>query len=436
MRKYYQAALAIIAIVSLLSLLFYRHEYIKLRYVLEVLNYFGKPNQRDVETNCTTVPPVFSKLNLKLDEPLSSWQRLDDDLYVYSAYSIREQQVQAIGFGSLDSIKDMQCEMFFENEVIPVLGVFKYVLINSNSDVTNVPSNYNGYHFHCTHTRSKVPVGIAFVTKSNSDINNMPVLPVKSQLQSLNYTNAGICVVPPLVKQLHPLEMLSFISFHDLIGMNNFIIYDFGVFNEFNSYMKNLPKAENLYGKFTYTVIPWNFPFFGIDRNVIRDIIEADCLYRTYNKVKYVATLSWEEYVVLKYHHSLINVMADHKKSRLKADRYKLTSLTFCTEQAGNMQTSNTSFDIFTKTRFDPNVIDNHSIYIHSSHDILKSNIYTREIGKDLVVVNRYKHCSEKAVPETAVMYDTSILRFTDDVYNSPVSKKFMTENRLSLAKN
>ncbi|XP_034176874.1 uncharacterized protein LOC117602680 [Osmia lignaria lignaria] len=424
MRKYYQAALAITAIVSLVSLLFYRHEYNKLRYVLEVFNYFGKPNQKGIEINCTNNVPIFTKSNMKFEEPLSSWQRLDDDLYVYSAYNVHKNEIQVIGFGSSNSIKDMQCVIFFEDEIEPILGSFTHLPINNNLRTIN--TDINGYHFYCAYTQNKIPVGITFLTKSNTDLNNTPILPVKSESHNSNYTNIGMCVSPPLVKPMQLSEMISFINFHDIIGADNFIVYDFGIPNQFNSNLKELSQSQNPYWRFTYTVVPWNFPFPGTDLTVIKDLIQADCLYRTYNKVMYVITLSWEEYIVLRYHHSLVDLMVDYKKSRLKADRYKLKTLIFCTQQPDSANLKNSTFLIFNKMYFDPSIPDNQSVYIYNAHETFKQrNIYTREIGKDLVTLNRYTHCFGRLNSDTNNK-DTSILKFAEDMF-----KKFMIVSNL-----
>lgn len=437
MRKYYQAALAVTAIVSLVSLLVYRHEYNKLRYVLEVFNYFGKPNPKNIESNCTNNVPVFAKFNAKFEEPFSSWQRLDNELYVYSAYNVYEKEVQVIGFGSRNSIKDMQCVIFFENEIKPTLGTFKYVSIDNNTNVTHSDkrSNYRGYRFYCTYTKDKVPVGISFLTKSNTNLNDTPILSIRSALHNSNQTNVAVCVTPPLIKPMHVSEMVAFINFHDIIGMDNFVVYDFGIPNEFSSTLKELSKTPNPYWKFTYTTVPWNFPFLGIHPDIVKDLIQADCLYRTYNKVRYIVALSWEEYVVLRYHHSLVDLMGDFKRSKLKADRYKLKTLIFCTQQTDSALVKNLPFTIFKKTEFDPSIIDNRPIYVYNGHNPLKKdNIYTRNIGKDLVTVNRYKYCFEKPNPETGTQ-DTSILRFKEDIQNSPMFKKFIIENKTLVKK-
>ncbi|XP_017875395.1 uncharacterized protein LOC108622196 [Ceratina calcarata] len=435
MKKYYQAALLVTALVSLVSLLFYRHEYNKLRYVLEVFNYFGKPNQRSAETNCTDNVSIFSKFSVRLEEPTSSWQRLENDLYVYSAYNIRDKEIQAVGLASLNVIKDVQCAVLFENTV-PILGSFSSIPIDNG---TNVDKNFDhrGYHFYCAYTRNEIPVGVMFLTEFDSnqfEYDATPILPLKTQPQSLDYTNAAICIIPPTIRSMQLSQMISFINFHDLIGVDNFIVYDFGIPNDFNSRFRELSRSQSPYWKFTYTVLPWNFPFLGLDSSIIRDLIQADCLYRTYNKVMYVVAISWEEYIVLKYHHTLTDLMKDYKKSRLKAERYKLSSSTFCTQQTDSPAVKNVSYTIFKKFTYYPNVPDNQPIYIYNTHEVLsRKNIFTRDIGKDLATVNHYTYCRGNQFYTETGVEDKSIARFVEDIQSSQMFRTFAKENKLLL---
>jgi len=425
MRKYYQAALAITAVISLISLLIYRHEYNRLRYVLEVFNYFGKPLPRRTE-NCTNFYPMSTIFNTKFDEPIPSWQRLEDDLYVYSAYSINDKEIRAIGLGTVNGVANIQCLIFFENESKPILGSFRFIPISStviSSREGN--SKYEGYHFVCTYVSDETPIGITFVTKSNKYLNYTPIFSIKVQPRSSSHTRIGMCVIQSSVKPMQSLDMISFISFHTLIGMDNFIIYDFGIPNELNMKLKEMANDPNSFWKFTYNVIPWNFPFMEIDSNIIKEIIEVDCLYRTYNNVAYAITLSWNEYVVLKYHHAMIDLMADFKRSKLAADRYKLKTMVFCMQQANNKRHANFTLTILEKTKSDINIVEDHPIYVYKPHIILKnSHMYTREIGNELAIVNQYKYCDN--YKDGQGIEDRTILRFAQDIQSSLIFRKYL----------
>lgn len=429
MRKYYQAALAIIAIISLVSLLIYRHEYNRLRYVLEVFNYFGKPGPRS-DANCTSSNPIFT-FNAKFDEPIPSWQRLEDDLYIYSAYSINNKEIRAIGLGTINSVSNMQCLVFFENESKPILGSFKFIPIgNAIAMSLGENSRYGGYHFICIYTSNETPTGITFVTKSNKYLNYAPIFPIKVQPQSLSHSRIGVCVMQSSMKPIQSADMIGFISFHALIGMDNFIVYDSGISNEFNSKLKEMANDLASFWKFTYTVVPWNFPFTEIDQNIIREIIEIDCLYRTYNNVAYAIALSWNEYVVLKYHHAMIDLMADFKRTKLIADRYKLKATTFCTQQIDNKQYANSTLIMLKKTKSNVNILEDHSVYIHKPHVTLQnSHIYTKEIRKDLVAINQYKYCD--SYKDSREVEDLTILRFAQDMQNSSILRKYLGLNNM-----
>ncbi|KAL0118613.1 hypothetical protein PUN28_009350 [Cardiocondyla obscurior] len=427
MRKYYQAALTVTAVVSLISLLIYIHEYNKLRYVLEVFNYFGQPGPRKADASCANVSSSFTSFSAKFDEPIPSWQHLEDDLYIYSAYSINEKEIRAVGLGTRSSISNVQCLVYFEDESKPILGSFKFNPIG-NAVVSNLREGlrYGGYHFVCTYTSDKTPTGITFVKKSNKYLNYAPIFSIKIQPQSLSHSRIAVCVTQSLIKPTKSIDMIGFIAFHALIGMDNFIIYDSGIPNEFNSKLKEMANDPTSFWKFTYTVVPWNFPFTEIDQNVIREIIETDCLYRTYNNAAYAITLSWNEYVNLKYHHATIDLLADYKKTnKMVADRYKLQLTTFCTQQADNKQYANSTLIVLKKTKTSENILEDRSICIHKPFVTLqKSRVYVKEIGKNLIAVNQYKYCNN--YKETKEIEDLTILRFAQDIQNSSILRKYL----------
>ncbi|KAL2732027.1 hypothetical protein V1478_004715 [Vespula squamosa] len=429
MRKYYQAALAIVAIVSLISVLFYRHEYNKLRYVLEVFNYFGKPNQKQISTNCINNNVSFIEHNIKLDEPVSSWQRLNNDLYVYSAYNLRNNKVHAISFSKKNAISNLQCIIYFEHETKAFVGNYKYIVISNTPYFANEEekAGYNGYYLICAYTGNKIPIGVSFFTEFDKDDTNAPILSVVTQPQNLNNNDITVCIIPPLLKPMHEIDMITFLSFHELIGINNFIAYDFGIANMLNNRLKELSIRNVPQSNFAYTTVPWNFPFSRLDANIMRDIIEADCLHRTYNKIMYIAILSWQEYIVLNYHHSVIDLLADYKSSKLLADRYKLNSLTFCTKELDDTFSTNFTLIMYRKIQFDTDLTDHYPIFISKPHEVLsKNNVYTQKMAKDLILVHNYKTCSDVKKIQKVNIFNTSIPRFSKDIRNSPIFTRFI----------
>lgn len=89
MRKYQQLLLLLISIVCVITLLFYRHEYLKLRSVLSVLDFFG--NADSVNTQCIKFSSDFKAdiiERYKFSEPRSTWTRMENH-YIYSSFWVR-----------------------------------------------------------------------------------------------------------------------------------------------------------------------------------------------------------------------------------------------------------------------------------------------------------------------------------------------------------
>ena len=427
MRKYYQAALLITAVVSLVLLLFYRHEYNRLRYVLEVFNYFGKPNQEANKINCSKDVPEIKKYSVDLSEPLSAWQRLDDDLYVYSSYVRNNRKIETISYGKLTD-PNLDCNIFFDELLTPIPGTFSFNTIGNTSDIPGRTA-YRGYILICEYTEDMTPVGVNYQPKHQLLFNaNSPILPVKTQAKSLTYNGSALCVAPPLNIPMSRAEMISFLNFHELVGMNHFVIYDYGIPNVFHKALKRMAQDSHPKWSFTYEVIPWNFPIREIHPNVIKSIIEADCLYRTYNKVMYAATISWEEYIVLKYHHVVSDLLVDFERTRMFGNRYIIQTQTFCVQQRDDKRSSNSTPIVLRKTYTSPNALDANFLYIYKPHESLHvKDMKTLKAAANLIILNRYVSCNDyNANNVESNKYEPSILRFAADMQNSPIFRKFI----------
>lgn len=427
MRKYYQAALLITAVVSLVSLLFYRHEYNRLRYVLEYFDYFGKPSQETSKVNCPREKVEVEKIYVGLNEPLSAWQRIDDDLYVYSSYVTNNRKIQTISYGKLTN-PNLDCNVFFEDLLTPIPGIFSFTIIGNTSDIPGRTA-YRGYSLICEYTESMIPVGVTFQPRDQILFNaNSPLLAVKNLAKSLTYNGSALCVAPPLNIPISRSEMISFLNFHELVGMNHFVIYDYGIPNAFHKAIRKMAQDSHPKWNFTYEVVPWNFPIREIHPNVIRNIIEADCLYRTFNKVMYAATVSWEEYIVLKYHHIVSDLLLDFERTKMYGNRYIIQTQTFCTQQKDDKRSTNSTPIILRKTYTSPNALDANHLYIYKPHESLNvKGIKTLKAAANLIIVNRYVSCNDYNANNVETnKYESSILRFAGDIQSSPIYKRFI----------
>lgn len=426
MRKYYQATLIAIALVSVISLLFYRHEYNKLRYVLEVINFFGKPGSKTSDPNCLGENHDSDKLDLRFDVPLPSWQRLNNDLFVYSVYRANQNEIRAIAFGKTKTGNlNMNCKVFFEGSKSTV-GKFKYTKISNSSIIPHGQNaEYNGYQLLCQYSEFGIPEGVSFFGKEDGYSGESPVLNLKDSLQSLKSNEMAVCVAPPLNRSISHLDLLSFLNFHQIIGVAHFVVYDNGIPSKFTEVVKDIINSQEL--NFTFTIVPWNFPFNGISSDIVTRIVEADCLHRMYNKVEYGAVLHWEEYMVPKYHHNMLELLMELEKSMLSSDNYRLDTSVFCTQKRNGEETIEIGPTMLKKFgKFSENDIKNRIIYISKPHKSLNLGIRNaRNADTVLINVNRYQYCSdlEKKLTFTD---DRSILRFAEYLAEAPIYKQYV----------
>ncbi|XP_033227594.1 uncharacterized protein LOC117179680 [Belonocnema kinseyi] len=401
MRKYYQAALLAVATLSIITLLFYRHEYYKLRYVLEVFNYFGKPELKEHIDNCTEGNRRPEKVSSDFEDPFASWQRLNDDLFVYSSYGKSKSEVVTIGFGKLQNNLNFNCDVYLHEESRIAPGKFSYSIIkNTTDDIQN--DEYCGYLLKCEHFEEGNPAGVAYYPSSDDNINkNSLILSLKQLPQPLSVDSYVFCVAPPENLMITFPEMTNFLNTHKSIGVDNFIVYDYGIAIASNKALKSSDKYD-------YTRIPWNFPFLKARSGIIKEIIELDCLYRTYNKVMYAAVLSWEEKIELHYHSSLHNLMFDFKKNKMYGQRFMFKSSVVCTpKKVGKHRVNST---ISRKER-------NRPVYILKSDDVLHNEVFkTMEVLPELVDVKRYQECgSAQEIVKRKVSNYRKSFRFSGD---------------------
>ncbi|XP_051158593.1 uncharacterized protein LOC127279973 [Leptopilina boulardi] len=396
MRKYYQAILLIVAVISLISLLFYQHEYNKLR---NVFNYFGKVEHKDIVDNCTKIDIKQEKLNLEFDEPFSSWQRLNDDLFVYSSYTKNNREIITIAFGKLRSNFDFHCNINIESEILS--GKFSYSILKNTTDILD-NEEFCGYLLKCELEEENNPIGVTyFETTTNND--NI-ILPIKQLSKFLDGSEYAFCISPIDNKIPSLLDVTNFLNTHKLLGVEDFIIYDYNMPIIMDKILKNQMKTS-------CTKISWNFPFFNIRKRIIMSLMELDCLYRTYNRATYSALLTWDENIVLNYHSSLHNLMIDFKKNKMFGDRFMLNSSIFCKQ---NNKTRASAVGI----KNQKSNLNNRSLYIFKPIDILDNeNIKTMEVLSDLVEVKRYQLCinNEQKGKQKIVNFRKSF-RFAADI--------------------
>lgn len=142
MRKYQQLALVLISISCIAILLVYKSENNRLKYVLEVVNIFGRSDTAslirvDNSSRYRAVPYDF-------DSPLPVWQRVGSDVYVYSAYWQKNDleaggTVVSLAVGLEHAVVNFKCQVQHGGkDVVP--GKFYFIRLDSPTGSVATPN--------------------------------------------------------------------------------------------------------------------------------------------------------------------------------------------------------------------------------------------------------------------------------------------------------
>ncbi|KAK9497337.1 hypothetical protein O3M35_004675 [Rhynocoris fuscipes] len=274
MRKYQQVALLILACFSLFGLLIYRKEYIELRSIFEGFHIFG--DDIIIKTNCNDSVLVINNNENRLYNDGTKWVYIDHGIYIYSAYLINNKLIKAIGIGRKDSVMlTMKCHVWydFRDTVFSYEGKFRYNIL-SNVNSSDNQENFIIIEYSCelddNTKRQGVPHILVFIVNNNKNF---------VRIAKDNYKDAVMCVYPDY-NNLNKLSIVEFISYHQILGYTDFIIYDelnFVILERLQSIIYKLNLSNSFH------IFPSNIPY-GSSMQTANILFELDCIYRTLNK--------------------------------------------------------------------------------------------------------------------------------------------------------
>jgi hypothetical protein len=403
---------------------------------LEVLNFFGKPGgQKNSLTSddCIIGNSSRGKEFLNFAEPEPAWQRLSDTHFLYSAYweiSRKERRVRALSIEFGDAIPDFACSFWFEDRNASVLGTFSFSNIETKEAVKEALKDKNrqkitGYYLFCKATDiSSVPYGVSFYS-TDDIVPSRVFIPVYYTNEKLSLSNStAVCIVTSPTPGLLKSAVAEFLSYHHFIGVTDYIIYNGGLPNKVLSVLRGAAVREGL--GLSISVLLWNFPVHSREaEEVARLVMEKDCLFRTMGRVHNVAVLTWEEYIVPRYHHLLPSMLDDFDSGRKTTSRFEIQSITFCIEFPDDEQAEPGSPLIFRKTRYSKIGNRERPFYVYRPHLISASSrelaVTTQRVPQGIVAVHRYAPCfhSGKPVAEQAYLSEPAMLRFSGDLKRS-----------------
>lgn len=344
MRKYYQLILILISFISIVTLLIYRHEYYRLRYVLEVLNFFGKPGLSEIEFcgpgfNATMLSEILRNSSMEVRETPPLFQQIDENFYSYSSFLRSYQKyekltpsyaynIDSIVIGKANIQPSFRCNIWLENDSKPKTGRFSF------KTVSNPINDYNLYVFQCAMAKDfGKPKGISFyvndynINPIHAPINRLIEVNTRRkarEISSIKFVNnvvPAICVIPNSVPIVSRDAFIEFLVFHHMMGVNYFTIYDSMISEDVIRRLNLLPADIT---QWNIQFFPLNYPFiFSKSYDIVRKAVELDCLFRHFrydkedsDKASHAAILSWDEFLVPRYHTNIKGVIGDFDPTR------------------------------------------------------------------------------------------------------------------------
>ncbi|KAL1490522.1 hypothetical protein ABEB36_013200 [Hypothenemus hampei] len=282
MKKYQRLLLVIVSAFSLISFLIYRHEYNRLRQVLEVFNFFGTP------CNVTELHKSDAML-LEYDwGPQPIWQEVDNNSFLFSAFLSDQNIVQGIGVRAVNIIPLKSCFVHFEDKPRPLKGKLSMTVLHESGGFTV-------YTYKCSYIGNSLPYAVS-IASSNKYANVL----ISNALKGKGSFKTTLCIYP---HELTKKSLYEFLSFHSLLGVESFIVY----------HGQSIPyRTIKLLRNFTNTLEIW-ISFFSlylplsIPRDFVKIVLEYDCRLRTQSHSNYSTIIGVNDYVVP----STVSVKAD-----------------------------------------------------------------------------------------------------------------------------
>ncbi|XP_076258674.1 uncharacterized protein LOC143195444 [Rhynchophorus ferrugineus] len=278
MKKYQRLLLTLTSVASVSLFLVYRHQYNRLHHVLEVFNFFGTP--------CNITELQRSEgVRLEYDwGPLNVWKDVDSKWYIYNAFLSHHNNIQGITVRSNSKVWPKTCFLMYEDEV-----KYRTGKLYAEKFLEDKHSDLAAFIYTCNFSNHvDKPYMIAFKAQSHSKFSSVLVT---RNIGNKIVLNTTICV---LVNNYSKKALLEFLSFHNILGVNSFIIYyEQNIPYKLIKILKNFSDNLNIWLNF----LPWNLPFLVPD-NFTTFLLEKDCEFRTKGHAKYSILLSLNEYVM------------------------------------------------------------------------------------------------------------------------------------------
>lgn len=289
MRKYYQLLLFVLSAISILCFVFYKHEYDRLRKVLEVLDFFG-PSVTD------SAPSAELKglcSNRSLEFIPDYWHKYAEDVHIYSAFKVANEKgwsinsVAVMQNNSTSLLKESSCALISGDIVDDKFeGTIEWRKIDSDnislaySVVCNVPEMIGNSHLLSLYD-----------DKIASHTLNIPLHLDPSHVKD-HATSVCVFSKDPF---WHASELVDFIQYYESLGVDSFYLYHRGISDQVISVLKEFVRTRN---DVTVHLATWNSPV-SLSSPLDFTLINHDCTWRHGAKTGKSITLQFGQFLVL-----------------------------------------------------------------------------------------------------------------------------------------
>jgi len=302
MKKYYQLVLLVLSAISIVCFVIYKHEYDRLRKVLEVLDVFGSPDLEPGKDSIVGVP--ISCLNGSLKFVPDYWHQYGDNTQIYSAFQVSNEKGWSMNSLAVVN-KDFSSQLKKQTSCALISGESTEDKFEGTMEWNKMgnDSTVSAYSFICN-----VPemTGINAHLFSVSDSKSQLSIPLHLTEPSPEQTTS-LCFysTDPF---WHSGDILDFILYYYALGVENFYIYHRGVGDHVISALKSLVVAR---GNMTVNLATWNRP---TSSSLDSLLIHHDCAWRHSANTGPAFTLQMGQFLVLPPRVGLDDFVAKHSK--------------------------------------------------------------------------------------------------------------------------
>ncbi|GAB6022361.1 hypothetical protein CHUAL_006482 [Chamberlinius hualienensis] len=409
MRRLHRVALFLVAIISLIGFVLYKHEYDRLSNLLHVLHTFG-------QSSCNEQLNAGLRKELLANVPntrLGNWQKFGP-VFAYSAFweagtikifavVPKATNLKDIKFGKciVYHTLDDNAQQKAETAVSMEIEIF---------DSRNV-EQWKTVYFLCKYEVSKsLPYSVSLSLGAGNPEKFLPSIPV-TRIATLSprsdSTNISIAICAPLTgDHFNQTSINQFIEFHSYIGINRIALYDFNASPLTLQYVNEAQKKDS---DTVVHIFPWNFPsdlmVNETDSNLLTNMMKRDCMLR-HTDQHYVVLLEMHQLVVPRLHFHLSNLMHDEQELDDSMGVTHLSVKTFCDEFQSDpyIKLLPNVFPMFVKSRWaqpddeekETTVIVNPRAirgFTTSGAPIVKGGYHDFHMDSELAAFHTYRSC-------------------------------------------